>query len=94
MLLGKGQGQMRKMTIFTYLNILILCVWIRSLIRSRSHIKVKVTSRSKKKYLNPFKFYVAHTVSKKVVCIRLKCVLVGCLVLSTHSLTFLPFLLG
>ena len=36
-----------------------------SLIRSRSHIKVKVTSRSKKKYLNPFQFCVTHTVSKQ-----------------------------
>ena len=29
------------------------------------HIKVKV------KYLHPFKFYVAHTFCKRVVCIRL-----------------------
>ena len=30
----------------------------------------------KEKYLCPFQFYVAHTVSKRVVCIRLKCILV------------------
>ena len=33
------------------------------------HIKAKV------KYLHPFKFYVAHTLCKQVVCIRLKCYL-------------------
>ena len=37
--------------------------------RSRSHIKVKV------KYLHLFKFYVARTLCKRVVCIRLKCYL-------------------
>ena len=39
----------------------------RSLIRSSSYIKVKV----KVKDLHPFKFYVAHTFCKRVVCIRL-----------------------
>ena len=35
------------MSNFTYFNILIPLCGYRSLIRSRSHIKVKVTSRSK-----------------------------------------------
>ena len=35
----------------------------------KGHIKVKV------KYLHPFKFYVAHTLCKRLVCIRLKCYL-------------------
>ena len=52
--------------ILTYLS--SVCGY-RSLIRSRSHIKVKV------KYLHPFKFYVAHALCKRVVCIRLKCYL-------------------
>ena len=34
--------------------------------QDEGHIKVKV------KYLHPFKFYVAHTFCKRVVCIRLK----------------------
>ena len=33
------------------------------------HIKVKV------KYVHPIKFYVAHALCKRVVCIRLKCFL-------------------
>ena len=37
--------------------------------QGEGHIKVKV------KYLHPFKFYVAHTLCKRVVCIRLKCYL-------------------
>ena len=35
----------------------------KSLKRSSSYIKIKV------KYLHPFKFYVAHTLCKRVVCI-------------------------
>ena len=37
--------------------------------QGKGHIKVKV------KYLHPFRFYVAHTFCKRVVCIRLKCYL-------------------
>ena len=39
--------------------------------QGEGHIKVKV------KYLHPFKFYVAHTLCKRVVCIRLKCYLLA-----------------
>ena len=39
--------------------------------QGEGHIKVKV------KYLHPFKFYVAHTLCKQVVCIRLKCYLLS-----------------
>ena len=39
--------------------------------QGEGHIKVKV------KYLHPFKFYVAHTLCKRVVCIQLKCYLLG-----------------
>ena len=55
----------------TYFNTLILCVWlqvidkVKLIHQSEGHIKVKV------KYLHPFKFYVAHTFCKLVVCIRL-----------------------
>ena len=46
--LGQSQDHIRKNDSFTYFNFLILCMWLRrSLIRSKSHIKVKVTSRSK-----------------------------------------------
>ena len=38
--------------------------------QGEGHIKVKV------RYLHSFKFYVAHTLCKRVVYIRLKCVLV------------------
>ena len=61
---------------FTYLNMLILCIWLQIINmvkvthQGECHIKVKV------KYLHPFKFYVAHTLCKWVVRIRLKCVLV------------------
>ena len=37
--------------------------------QGQGHIKVKV------KYLHPFKFYVAHVLYKRVVCIFLKCYL-------------------
>ena len=37
--------------------------------QGEGHIKVKV------RYLHPFKFYVAHALCKRVVCIRLKCYL-------------------
>ena len=46
---------------FTYLNLLIICMWLQVINKvkvthqGKSHIKVKV------KYLHPFKFYVAHT---------------------------------
>ena len=40
--------------------------------QGEGHIKVKV------KYLHPFKFYVACTLGKRVVCIRLKYYLFLC----------------
>ena len=55
---------------------LILCIWLQVINKVKvthqgeGHIKVKV------KYLHFFKFYVTHTLCKRVVCIRLKCVLV------------------
>ena len=61
---------------FTYFNTLILCVWlqvinnVKFIHRGEGHIKVKV------KYLHLFKFYVACTLCKQVVCIWLKCILV------------------
>ena len=59
----QSQGHMRRNDNFTYCNMLIL---YRSLIRSRSHIKVKVTSKS-----NIYILYVARTLCKRVVCIQL-----------------------
>ena len=59
----------------TYLNLLIICMWLQVINKvkvthqGKGHIKVKV------KYLHPFKFYVAHTLCKRVVCIWLKCYL-------------------
>ena len=59
------------MPIFSYFNTLFLCVWlqfineVKFIHQGEGHIKVKV------KYLQPFKFYVAHTFCKRVVCIRL-----------------------
>ena len=56
---------------FTYFNIFFLCVWlqlinkVKFIHQGEGHIKVTV------KYLHPFKFYVAHTFCKRVVCIRL-----------------------
>ena len=56
---------------FTYFNTLFLCVWlqvinkVKFIHQGEGHIKVKV------KYLHPFKFYVARTFCKRVVCIRL-----------------------
>ena len=37
--------------------------------QGEGHIKVKV------KYLHPFKFYVAHALCKRVVCIHMNCYL-------------------
>ena len=54
---------------FTYFNMLFLCMWLQVINKVKvthqgeGHIKVKV------KYLHPFKFYVAHTLCKWVVCI-------------------------
>ena len=67
---------MRKNDNFTYFNLLILCMWpwvinkVKVTHQREGHIKVK------EKYLCPFQFCVAHTVSMGVVCIRLKCILV------------------
>ena len=54
---------------FTYFNLLIICMWLQVINKVKvihegeGHIKVKV------KYPYPFKFYVAHTLCKRVVCI-------------------------
>ena len=45
--IGRRSTSYEKNDNFTYLNMLILCIWLQSLIRSRSHIKVKFTSGSK-----------------------------------------------
>ena len=56
---------------FTYFNTLFLLVWlqvinkVKFIHQGEGDIKVKV------KYLHSFKFYVAHTFCKRVVCIRL-----------------------
>ena len=66
---------MRKNDSFTYFNLLILCMWLQVINKVKvthqgeDHINVKV------KYLHLFKFYVARTLWKRVVCIRLKCYL-------------------
>ena len=55
----------------TYFNTLFFSVWlqvinkVKFIHQGEGHIKVKV------KYLHPFRFYVAHTFCKRVVCIRL-----------------------
>ena len=73
--LGQGQCHISKNDSFTYFNLLILCMWLQVINQVKvthqgeGHIKVKVN------YLHPFKFYVAHTLCKGVVCIRLKCYL-------------------
>ena len=56
---------------FTYFNTLFLFMWlqvinkVKFIHQGEGHIKVKV------KYLHSFKFYVAYTFCKWVVCIRL-----------------------
>ena len=56
---------------FTYFNTLFLFVWlqvinkVKFIHQGEGHIKVKV------KYLQSFKFYVAHALRKQVVCFRL-----------------------
>ena len=73
--MGQGQGHMRKNDSFTYFNFLILYMWLQVINevkvthQGEGHIKIKV------KYLHSFKFYVAHTFCKRVVCIQLKCYL-------------------
>ena len=62
---------------FTYLNTLFLFVWlqvinkVKFIHQGEGHIKVKV------KYLQSFKFYVAHTLCKWLVCIRLNAFFFG-----------------
>ena len=66
-----GSRSYEKNDSFTYFNLLILCMWpkvinkVKVTHQGEGHIKVKV------KYLHPFKYYVAHTLCKRVVCIRL-----------------------
>ena len=74
--IGSRSRSYEKNDNFTYLNMLILCIWLHVI------SKVKVTHQGegdikvKVKYLYPFKFYVACNLCKWVVCIRLKCILV------------------
>ena len=62
---------MRKNDKFTYFNLLILYMWLQVINKVKvthqgeGYIKVKV------KYLHPFRFYVAHILCNRVVCIRL-----------------------
>ena len=68
--IGSRSRSYEKNDNFTYFNLLVLCMWLQVI------NKVKVTHqgeghiRVKEKYLCPFQFYVAHTISKRVVCIR------------------------
>ena len=61
---------------FTYFNMLILCMRLQVITNVKvihqceGHIKVKV------KISTFFRFYAAYTVSKWVLCIHLKCLLV------------------
>ena len=67
-----AQGH-KRISFKTDFNLLVLCMWLQVINKVKvthqgeGHIKVK------EKYLYPFKFYVAHTLYKRVVCIRLKC---------------------
>ena len=54
--ISRYQSHMRKTVSFTYFNMLIFYIFYRSLIWSRSHIKFKVTSMLKEKYLPPSNF--------------------------------------
>ena len=73
--IGSRSRSYEKNDSFTYFNFLILCMWLQVINKVKvthqgeGHIKFKV------KYLHPFKFYVAHALCKRVVCIRLKCYL-------------------
>ena len=69
--IGSRSRSYEKSDSFTYFNFLILCMWLQVINKVKvthqgeGHIKVKV------KYLHPFKSYVADTLRKWVVCIRL-----------------------
>ena len=73
--IGSRSRSYEKKDNFTYFNLLIFCMWLQVINKVKvthqdeGHIKVKV------KYLHLFKFNVAHTLCKRVVCIRLKCYL-------------------
>ena len=73
--IGSRSRSYEKNDNFIYFSLLILCMWLKVINKVKvthqgeGHIKVKV------KYLHPFRFYVAHTLCKRVVCIRLKCYL-------------------
>ena len=70
--IGSRSRSYEKNDNFTYFNMLIPCIWLQVINKVKvthqgeGHINVKV------KYLHPFKFYAAHTVCKRVVCILLK----------------------
>ena len=66
---------MRKMIIFTYFYMLITCIWLQVTNKAKVTHQGEGQIKVKEKYLHPFQLYVAHTVSKRVVCIRLKCIL-------------------
>ena len=75
--IGSRSRSYKKNDDFTYFNFLILYMWLQVINKvkithqGQGHIKIKV------KYLHPFKFYGAHTLCKRVVCIRLKCYLLN-----------------
>ena len=72
---SRSRSHEKKMS-FTYFTLLILCMWlyvinkVKVAHQGEGHIKVKV------KYLHPFKFYAAHALCKRVVCIRMSMLLV------------------
>ena len=71
MVIGLRSRSYEKNNDMTYFNMLIPCIWlqvinkVKFMHQGEGHIKAKV------KYLHPFKFYVAHTLCKWVVCIQL-----------------------
>ena len=56
---------------FTYFNMLILCIWLQVIKKVKGTHQGEGCIKVKVNYLHPFKFYVAHTLRKRVVCIRL-----------------------
>ena len=56
---------------FIYFNMLILCIWLQVINKVKDTHQGEGCIKVKVNYLHPFKFYVAHTLCKRVVCIRL-----------------------
>ena len=76
--IGSRSRSCTKKWLFTYFNLLFLCMYLQTINKSRSHIKVKVTHQGQGQIKVNIKFrsFLRRDTLTRVVCIWIKCVLV------------------